>query len=94
MERRHYLFAGTSVWLVGRETSLLTIREVVVFLSSSSPKHVFIDLPNLIDLYNGIGIALELPPHGVTQRWAQGQRDMYLRLFGEEINGAFFVFIM
>lgn len=37
---------------------------------------------------------MELPPHGGKQRWTQGQRDMYLRLFGEEINGAFFVFIM
>ena len=36
-------------------------------------------------------MALELLPHGGTQRW---DGDMYLSLFGEEINGAFFVFIM
>lgn len=41
-----------------------------------------------------IKMALEMLPHGATQRWAQGQWDMYLRLFGTEINGAFFVFIM
>lgn len=55
VERRHYLFAGTSAGLVGRETSLHTIRKLLLLPSDSlSPKHVFTDLPNLIDLYNGI----------------------------------------
>lgn len=57
VERRHYLFAGTSVWFVDRETRLLTIRRSVLFILpsvSSSPEHVFADFPNLIDLYNRV----------------------------------------
>lgn len=56
VERRHYLFAGTSGF-VDRDTRLFTIRRLVLFFLSSvssSPEHVFADFPNLIDLYNRV----------------------------------------